>query len=290
MSERPVLVHRRPTVRRGAAWAAAVASAAVLLASIPAAAGPPAATAAPGALVRWQAPGVTACGAGGERWAPLGDACVYPLDLLAGAGPLEVALWVGEERRRATVDVEGYPYPVQHVEIEDQGKVDLSPADAARAGREAARIAALWSSRGERRFTLPLATPLAELPAAGRFGARRFFNGQPRSPHTGADYAAKSGTPVLSASAGRVVLAGDFFFSGRSVFVDHGDGLVTMYFHLSEVAVAEGDVVGRGAELGAVGSTGRSTAPHLHFGVRWRGARVDPASLLRPVGELPAIR
>ena len=101
----------------------------------------------------------------------------------------------------------------------------------------------------------------------------------PRSPHTGADYAANQGTPVLAAEAGTVRLAEEHFFSGNSIFIDHGDGLVSMYFHMHELFVSPGDRVTRGAVIGTVGSTGRSTGPHLHFGLRWRGARIDPRPL-----------
>jgi murein DD-endopeptidase MepM/ murein hydrolase activator NlpD len=178
---------------------------------------------------------------------------------------------------------------VQHIELQDDSQVNLSPASLERARRETARVEALWSLRTPRRFTLPLAPPLEKLPAGGRFGSRRFFNGEPRSPHSGADYAAAQGTPVLAVAPGRVVLAADHFFSGKSVFVDHGDGLLSMSFHLSGLAVAEGDEVAAGEILGLVGATGRATGPHLHFGLRWRGARVDPADLLRAPEGLPAL-
>jgi murein DD-endopeptidase MepM/ murein hydrolase activator NlpD len=158
--------------------------------------------------------------------------------------------------------------------------VDLSAKDLARVERENREIAALWGRRGARRFSLPLAPPLEPLPAGGRFGSRRVINGQPRSPHGGADYTIAAGTPVRAAADGTVALVGDHFFGGRSVFVDHGDGLLTMYFHLSRVDVQAGQELRRGETLGAVGATGRATGPHLHFGVRWRGARVDPAQLL----------
>ncbi|MEM1250263.1 MAG: M23 family metallopeptidase, partial [Acidobacteriota bacterium] len=131
-------------------------------------------------------------------------------------------------------------------------------------------------------FQLPLAQPLERLPRGGRFGARRIINGEPRSPHTGADYAANQGTPVLAAADGVVRLAEEHFFGGNSVFLDHGDGLITMYLHLHEIFVDPGESVTRGSVIGTVGSTGRSTGPHLHFGIRWRGARVDPAFLLQP--------
>jgi len=112
------------------------------------------------------------------------------------------------------------------------------------------------------------------------FGARRVINGQPRSPHGGADYSAPRGTPVVAANSGRVALVADFFFPGRLVVVDHGLGLYTLYFHLDTIAVTEGQRLERGQPLGTVGATGRATGPHLHFGAQMRSARVDPATLL----------
>jgi murein DD-endopeptidase MepM/ murein hydrolase activator NlpD len=243
----------------------------------------------PGTLVKWGGDGTSRCGMGEERWEPIGKACFYPVDLLAGKGEVTVVRWVGEERLTGKVRVGEYPYPVQHIEIADEGQVHLSAADLARAQREGARVEALWGLRTPRRFTLPLAPPLADLPAGGRFGSRRFFNGEPRSPHTGADYGVAAGTPVMAVAGGRVVLAADHFFSGKSVFVDHGDGLISMYFHLASLAVEEGEEVERGEIVGTVGATGRATGPHLHFGLRWRGARIDPGQLLAPLDSLPAI-
>lgn len=262
------------------------------------AAGPPdaaaaaeeaAATVRPGGLVRWSGAGTTLCRLQGETFPPAGETCVYPVDLLADPGTLTVERRAGGEWREARVRVGEYPYPVQHLRIEDEGKVNLSPEDLARARSESARVGKLWDLRTERRFRLPLAPPLDDLPAGGRFGARRFFNDQPRSPHSGADYSVPAGTPVKAVADGRVVLAADHFFSGKSVFLDHGDGLVSMYFHLSGVAVEEGEEIRRGEILGTVGATGRATGPHLHFGLRWRGARIDPSLLLEPVESLPAV-
>jgi murein DD-endopeptidase MepM/ murein hydrolase activator NlpD len=86
-----------------------------------------------------------------------------------------------------------------------------------------------------------------------------------------------------------VALAGDFFFSGGSVFLDHGDGLISMYFHLQELAVEQGRDVKRGEVIGSVGQTGRATGPHLHMGLRWRGARIDPSLLLVSTEQIPTI-
>ncbi len=235
----------------------------------------------PGAVVRWPGEGVERCGMLGRKWAPLEDGCWYPIDLLTAAGELSLARWregTLEERR---VRVADYPYEVQHLTVDDS-QVDLSAEDLARVRSEQQRVGALWGLDTPRAFRLPLLAPLEALPAGGRFGARRFFNRQPRSPHSGADYAAPEGTPVRAVAAGRVALADDLFFSGRSVFVDHGDGLVSMYFHLNKMAVEEGDRLERGALVGWVGQTGRATGPHLHFGLRWRRARIDPALMLAP--------
>ncbi|MGD2116545.1 MAG: M23 family metallopeptidase [Acidobacteriota bacterium] len=260
----------------------------VAAAALPALAREPAARVPPGGVVRWSAPGTAACGMGSERWKPLEETCWYPIDLLHEPGSVEVVRWRGGTRETAHVHVGDYPYEVQHIELRDDSRVHLSEDDLARARREGREVGALWSRRGPRLFELPLAGPLDPLPEGGRFGARRFFNGEPRSPHTGADYKARAGAPVRAAAAGVVALADHHFFAGKSVFLDHGDGLITMYFHLSEIAVEAGARVERGQRIGAVGSTGRSTAPHLHFGVRWRGERVDPAMLLAPA-TAPAV-
>jgi len=237
---------------------------------------------APGGVVRWSGEGTTACAMEGERWEPRGETCWYPIDLLHPAGPVEVSRWRAGHQEGARVVVTDYPYPVQHIEIKDDSKVNLSSKDLARARREGKAVGALWSRRGPALFDLPLAPPLDPLPEGGRFGSRRFFNGEPRSPHTGADYHAAAGTPVHAVADGVVALAANHFFSGNSVFLDHGDGLITMYFHLSEIDVAEGERVTRGQVLGKVGSTGRATGPHLHFGIRWHGERIDPDMLLDP--------
>jgi len=234
----------------------------------------------------------------GKRWDPQGDACWFSVDLLTAAGSLELARGVGPGSEGTTgsvrtetrqVRVSDYPYDVQRIELKDDSTVNLSASDIARSRRESAKVSALWGSEGPEQFQLPLGPPLASLPEGGRFGSRRFFNGQPRSPHSGADYAAVEGTPVLATADGIVVLAADHFFSGKSVFVDHGGGLVSMYFHLSSFSVETGDSVARGETIGAVGATGRATGPHLHFGLRWRGARVDPALLMQP-SSIPALR
>ena len=121
-------------------------------------------------------------------------------------------------------------------------------------------------------------------PTAGRrsdsFGKRRFFNGQPRNPHSGMDIAAPTGTPVVAPLPARVIDIGDYFFNGRTVWLDHGGGLLSMMCHLSRIDVREGQHLAAGERLGAVGATGRVTGPHLHWTVSLNRASVDPGLFL----------
>ena len=126
---------------------------------------------------------------------------------------------------------------------------------------------------------IQLQTPV-DGPRSSSFGLRRFFNDQPRSPHKGMDIAVPEGTPISSPLSGVVTATGDFFFNGQTVIVDHGQGLVSLYCHLSRIDVAEGDRVNTGDVLGAVGKTGRVTGAHLHFATYLSGTAIDPAILL----------
>ncbi len=257
--------------------------------AVPAWAAEPVAQVPPGSTVRWPGEGIESCARGQQAWSPLDGACFYPVDMLQGEGVLDLARTRAGSRESVSIRVGSYPYPVQKLTL-PPGKVDLSREDLARVQRESRDIARLWSRTGERRFTLPLHPPLEPLPAGGRFGSRRIINGQAKNPHTGADYSAPAGQSVLAAADGVAALVDEHFFAGNSVFLDHGDGLISMYFHLSRVLVEKGQSVRRGQVIGKVGATGRATGPHLHFGLRWRRARVDPAPLLAdPVG-LPEIR
>lgn len=165
--------------------------------------------------------------------------------------------------------------------------VDLDPETERRVTGETERLRTLYRTvtperlwRG--RFTQPVATTKR----AGGFGARRVINGQPRAPHSGSDYRAPLGTPVVAVNAGRVAVVADYFFPGKLVVIDHGLGLYTAYFHLDTVTVPAEAVVDRGQPIGTVGETGRATGPHLHFAVVMGGSRVDPAALFRlPLGD-----
>ena len=122
-------------------------------------------------------------------------------------------------------------------------------------------------------------SPLASS-ATDSFGVRRTFNGVQQSVHQGSDYRAKVGTPVSSMNSGRVVLVRNLFFEGGCIIVDHGQGLLTIYMHLSKFTVKEGDRVDRGQQIGLTGATGRVTGPHLHVSVRWQGIYLDPLALV----------
>ncbi len=184
--------------------------------------------------------------------------------------------------RQTNVDfqVKDKQYQTQHLTIKDKRKVNPEKRDMQRISREQKRIKdalANWDPRSPTslRFELPV-----EAPMSSPFGLRRFFNEQPRKPHSGLDLAAAAGTPVRAPAAGRISDTGDFFFNGNTVFIDHGQGLVTMYCHLSRIDVRAGQQVQAGEVIGAVGQTGRVTGPHLHWSVSLNDARVDPVLFL----------
>ena len=120
----------------------------------------------------------------------------------------------------------------------------------------------------------------------GRFGLKRFYNGEARRPHTGIDYANKINTPIKATAAGTVLLTGDFFFNGKTVFLDHGQGLISVYIHMNELKVAQGETVQQGQIIGTMGKTGRATGSHLHWGVYLNQSAVDPALFLRTENEI----
>ncbi len=133
-----------------------------------------------------------------------------------------------------------------------------------------------WSGK----FLAPVVAPVSDA-----FGTRRTFNGKVQSMHQGLDYGVPTGTPVSAANAGIVLLAGPLYFEGNCVVLDHGQGLLTLYLHLSEIKVKQGERVAAGREIGRSGGTGRATGPHLHFAVRWQGVYLNPATL--PALKLP---
>lgn len=248
-------------------------------------------SAAPGTLVRWSAPGTTRCAMKGRSWAPLKETCYYPIDLLQKPAMLTVVRWRSGLRQYARISVEPADYGVEEIQLPDIPQAHPSPEDFKRVARDELLERRVWiRKQGRARFTLPLGLPSRPFPKGKAFGVRRIYNGKPDpQPHLGLDYPTPEGSPVTAVADGAVVLATDLFYAGNAVFIDHGDGLVSMYFRLGEIAVTEGQVVRKGQTLGTVDSTGRATGPHLFFAVRWHGARIDPDLLFEDPSKLPAL-
>jgi murein DD-endopeptidase MepM/ murein hydrolase activator NlpD len=194
---------------------------------------------------------------------------------------LEVSFADGRVQQTAiTFRVEGVKFPTTELKVDDQ-YVQLSPANAQRAAREAKDLERIYAViTPQILWTKPFATPVKGQTKGSNFGHRRVFNGQPRAPHAGSDLKATTGTPIQATNRGRLVLAKKLFFTGNRVVVDPGLGIYTIYAHLSRIDVKVNQMVELSQLLGLAGATGRVTGPHLHWGTRIQGARVDPFSLL----------
>ena len=170
-------------------------------------------------------------------------------------------------------------FPVQELTLPKE-MTRFDAATLKRINREAQRLTERFSRVSTPpAWSFPFLPPVAEFHAKG-FGARRVINGEPRSPHAGVDVDLPAGTPVVAIADGTVAFAGEQFFGGNSVVLDHGGDVYSVYYHLAEYVVAEGQKVARGERIGAVGSSGRATGPHLHFSVRAAGGRIDPTLLM----------
>lgn len=178
-----------------------------------------------------------------------------------------------------TLVVAAKAFPTRRLTVEPK-YVEPPPDVTARILAEAERLNVLWASRSpDRLWSGAFSSPVPDR-ANSAFGSRSVFNGQPRSPHPGADFASPSGRVIHAPNGGRVALAEDLYFTGQTVVLDHGLGLVSLFAHLSSIDVQPGTVVTAGDAIGRVGATGRVTGPHLHWTVRLAGTRVDPLSLM----------
>lgn len=208
------------------------------------------------------------------------------LDMQDEPGPHELAVDIksGEQTKHVSMNVlvVKEKFRVEHLKLPKE-KVDLDEKALARWKSEQEQVKTALAE--DSRFKLWQGGFLEPVGGkrTGIFGSVRIMNGQARNPHNGEDIGAPMGTDVLATNDGVVRLTVDHIFSGKGVYVDHGLGFYSMYFHLSEVSVKEGDIVKAGQVVGKVGATGRATGPHLHWGVKLNGARVNPYALL----ELP---
>ena len=245
-----------------------------------------------GGVARWAGLAAADCGFHGKRYPAVDAVCYYPIDLRAKTGVHEIALYDQDGKQHlGSLTVEASVFPEVEITLPDDRFVHPSATDLARHLKERKRVLALFKQdTAPARFSLPLSQPATSTPASENdFGSRRLFNGVRKSQHTGRDAPVAFGSAVKAVADGTVLLAEEQFFTGHSVFVNHGGGLISMNFHLSELAVAAGDEVKRGQTLGNVGSSGRSTGAHLHLGMRWLGARIDPYLLLDSPTRLPSI-
>ena len=207
---------------------------------------------------------------------------------LEGGDTLAISLRL---TRQGRVDTTLFQFPVAHP-AHPRERLTVPPRmvqydSATRARIDSEQARALEVSRRshqtERLWSLPLTLPRASR-ITSVYGGAREFNGQVTSRHMGTDFAGAVGTPVVAAARGVVALVADFYLAGRAVYLDHGAGLVTGYFHLSQSAVAAGDTVQAGQRIGSVGRSGRVTGPHLHWIMRYGAVSVDPMSLVQ-LGE-----
>ena len=216
------------------------------------------------------------------------DHVIVGVGLDAAPGPHQIVVRTVDGDKTMDFNVVAKPYPEQRLTIPDRRKVNPLPEDLERIGRESALQRAAYARRTPlRQDLLPFKQPVDGI-YSSPFGLRRFLNDQPRSPHSGLDIAADTGTPVAAPAPATVALTGDFFFSGNVVFLDHGGGLITMYGHLDRIDAKDGEYVDRGDIIGTVGATGRVTGPHLHWTISIQGDRVDPVTLMLEFDRLAA--
>jgi hypothetical protein len=199
--------------------------------------------------------------------------------VVAAEGVLDGARFHAE----AELMVSPRKFAVQELTL-PKGMAEFDDATLRRIEQEAGELSRRFSRVTVPRWRTPFLPPVKEYRPVN-FGARRVINGDPRMPHSAVDIHLPEGTPVRAIADGQVAFAGEQFFGGRSVVIDHGGGVFSIYYHLKEYSVAEGQEISRGVRVGSVGATGRATGPHLHFGVRVPGGRIDPTRLLALPGR-----
>lgn len=210
---------------------------------------------------------------------PDGQAILVGVDLELQPGDHELVLTGEAGEQRVRVPVVAGKFRVQKLTVPEK-MVHPDPASLARIEREQAMLEKIFAQVTPRLITGTFVRPVPGAETAA-FGGRRVFNGVPKSPHSGTDLRAATGTPIKAPAAGKVVLVADHYFTGNTVVLDHGLGVFTQYAHLSAFTVLEDTVVKPGDVIGKVGATGRVTGPHLHWGAKISGARVNPMDLTK---------
>ena len=250
-----------------------------LMASEPAAS--PSPTAVPGGIYRWSLPdGATDLRFNTRPVLIRGAEALVGLPLSQPLGPADITYRLDDQTRSHAFEVSDKAYSEQHITLKNREMVNPNPEQLARIRRESSRQRALYLAFSDRTppqngFLRPLEGPVSSL-----FGHRRFFNGEPRNPHSGLDIAAPTGAEIRAPADAEVTLVDHLYYNGKTIFLDHGQGLITMYCHLSEPLVNEGETVQQGQVIGLVGATGRVTGPHLHWSVSLNGYRVDPQRMM----------
>lgn len=202
---------------------------------------------------------------------------VVGIALTARPGQQQIEVQQGGQARTLPFSVGSKHYREQRITLKNTRQVNPLPDDLVRINRELAEQTAAYRSFSPGTPSNLLLDKPVNGPLSSPFGLRRFFNGEERNPHAGLDFAVPAGTPIKTPAAGKVILIGDYFFNGNTVFVDHGQGFISMFCHLSKIDVRLGQQLARGAVVGRVGSTGRATGPHMHWNVSLNDTRVDPA-------------
>ena len=235
------------------------------------------ATSVPGGVYAWSVP----AGASDIRFQNnpvfvVGQTALVGIPIRQALGPAQITFVYGGQDQTHTFEIVDKRYTEQRITLQNKEMVSPNPKQLERIRAESKRQRAIYATVSapmdlSTGFSMPLEGITTSL-----YGHRRFFNDQPRSPHSGLDIAAPTGTPIVAPAQARVALVDDLYYNGKSVFLDHGQGLITMYCHLSEQTVSTGELVQQDQVIGLVGATGRVTGPHLHWSVSLNGYRIDP--------------
>jgi len=210
---------------------------------------------------------------------------VIGIPLKTKAGIHTIQLKSGVKATELSFNIVDKEYPAQYITLKNKRMVNPNPDDVKRISSERPAInKALntWTQQAidDLSFSIPVQGRLSS-----PFGLKRFFNNQPRNPHSGLDIAAPTGTTISAPAPALVINTGSYYYNGNSVFLDHGQGLITGYFHMSKISVKAGQIVEQGTKLGEVGATGRVTGPHLHWNVYLNKTKVDPALFIPELSE-----